>query len=501
MDGQDYDEFNDIENEFLGLPQNTKPKVLRENKSFPLDDYDMEVDNMFPSGNFVPASSLLTPGRTVYSAIKTPRSSIRYGSETRNLLEHHGRKYKRGTIELRTPSSLTIEKSKEIDDYMVGNDKIVDTITSDYEYYEKVLEHVYKKGDKGDGEVICGQISVNVDEYGKINDKCASLCTPDEIIPLDFDGMTKVSLFCGKRAVYRGVRESNKFRVLEELKLPSIEHAKYEGSKNDGEKSFVVHVAAGPYSLPESCDFSPLYSLIDVSMKCNVSALILIGPFVKVKQFYDKDIDHESYLADLFTQIYSHISGSNMRIIVVPNVEDDACVFPVYPTPRLDLDELLVGSLSDKITFLPDPSTFTLNGVKFSITGIDTLLHISKSDYYRNENSENENRVDRLTSHILEQQTFYPIYPPLEDLPFLGKPTSFEMIRIKEIPHVLLMSSMLPQSYRDLSECLCVNVGKTLRNGFSKLSFNLADASVGATNISDYVKGEFFELKAPDSSD
>uniref|UniRef100_A0A0N5BJU0 DNA polymerase alpha subunit B n=1 Tax=Strongyloides papillosus TaxID=174720 RepID=A0A0N5BJU0_STREA len=501
MDVDDYDEFNDIENEFLGLPHNTKPKVLRENKSFPLDDYDMEVDNAAPSGSFVPASSLLTPGRTVYSAVKTPRSSIRYGSETRNLVEHHGRKYKRGTIDVRTPPSLTTEKSRNINDYMVGSDKIVETITSDYEYYEKVIEHVYQKGDKGNDEVICGQISVNVDEYGKINDKCASLCTPDEIIPLDFEGMTRVSLFCGKRVVYRGRKELKRFRVLEELELPPIEHAKYEGPKNDGEKSFIVHVAAGPYSLPESCDFSPLYSLIDVSMRDGVSALILIGPFVKVKQFFDKDIDHESYLAELFTQVYNHIAGSNMKIIVVPNVEDDACVFPVYPTPRLNLDEELVARLSNKITFLPDPSTFTLNGVKFSITGIDTLLHISKSDFYRSEASENENRVDRLTSHILEQQTFYPIYPPLDELPYIQTPNSFEMIRIREIPHVLLMSSMLPQSYRDLSECLCVNVGKILRNGFSKISFSLTDACVGATNISDYVKGEFFELKAPASSD
>uniref|UniRef100_A0A0K0DXE5 DNA polymerase alpha subunit B n=1 Tax=Strongyloides stercoralis TaxID=6248 RepID=A0A0K0DXE5_STRER len=493
----EYDEFNEIENEFLGISQNIKPKVLGENKNYPLDNYEMDVD---PSNNLnsTVKPSNLTPIRTVYSAIKTPRSSNKAGTMTINLLEHHGRKYKKGIICSPRNTSIILENCKQKKNYMIGNDKISETIAADYDYYENILNYIYKTEQKDD--VICGQIVTNIDENCKINDKSASLCTPDEIIPLDLDQMLKISLFSGKRVAYKGVKGVKNFKVTEELGLPPISNAKYEGSNNVEERNFIVHVSAGPFSLPESCDYSPLYSLIDISIKNNVSVLILIGPFIKEKQFYDTDIDHESYLAELFNQIYNYISASNLKIMVIPNVENDACVFPVYPTPKLDLDDELISKISNKIIFLPDPSTFVINGVKFGATGIDCLLHISKSDFYKSEVSENENRLDRLTSYIIEQQTFYPIYPPLEGVPYIQTPHSFEMIRIKEIPHVILLSSMLPQSFRNISGCLCVNSGKLLKNGFCKLTFNLLDAEVGANNILDYVKGEFFELNLCASS-
>ncbi|CEF65394.1 DNA polymerase alpha subunit B [Strongyloides ratti] len=489
MDG--YDEFDEIENEFLGIDQNIKPKVLGENKNYPLDNYEMEIDHSTHLNSSI-QPTISTSIKTIYSAVKTPRSSNKSGSMVKNLLEYRGKKYKKGVICSPINTSIITENPKDKKSYMIGDDKIAETIAADYDYYENIFDYVYKTEQKDD--IICGQIITSIDENCKVSDKSASLCTQDDIIPLDFDDMSKVSLFSGKRVVYRGTKGIRKFKVTEDLGLPPIENAKYNEPKNVEAKNFIVHVSAGPFSLPESCDFSPLYSIIDISIKDNVSVLILIGPFIKERQFYDKDIDHETYLAELFNQIYNHISESHLKIIIIPNVESDVCVFPVYPTPRLDLNDELISKISSKIIFLADPSTFTINGVKFSVTGIDCLLHISKSDYYRSEISENENRLDRLTSYIFEQKNFYPIYPPLNGLPYIQTPDSFEMIKIKEIPHILLLSSLLPQSYRNISGCLCVNSGKLLRNGFGKLTFNLTDAKLGATNVLDYVKGEFFEL-------
>uniref|UniRef100_A0A0N5A4V8 DNA polymerase alpha subunit B n=1 Tax=Parastrongyloides trichosuri TaxID=131310 RepID=A0A0N5A4V8_PARTI len=481
------DDFEDIENEFLGLSHQSKPNVLCENKNYPIEDYNMDSIVETPQ-----EYGVSTPPRKTYSAVRTPRSHMKVGSTIKNILEHYGSKYKRPPINEVLSPDINILSNQNVKSYRYGGDKIVDMIDFERENYEKFFDMV--DGYKDD--VIIGRIISNLDEPGRITDKSVSILTRDEIVPLDFDEMQKISLFPGKIVIYKGIKELKKFKVTDEIEIEPLEHYKYTGIGNKNDLAFVIYASAGPYSLPDSCDFSPLYSLIDIAIKDKVSVLLLMGPFIGENQFYDDDIDHNTYLEYLFKQIYNHINGTKLKILIVPNVSGDVTCLPVYPTPPFNLNESFVKNVEDRILFLSDPSTFTINGVVFASTSADVLLHLSKSDFYRSDSAENENRVDRLTSYIFSQRSLYPIFPPIDDFPFIQSRESMEKIKLNKIPHVIFIPSQLPQSIRLIKDCLCINIGKLLRNGFAKLSFNLLDANEETTlNPLQYAKAEFFELE------
>src|SRR3546814_6833875 len=100
---------------------------------------------------------------------------------------------------------------------------------------------------------------------------------------------------------------------------------------------------------------------------------------------------------------------------------------------------------------------FSVNDVVFGVTSNDVLLQLSAEEISVGAPG---NRLARLAAHMLNQQSFNPVFPP----PANG----FAQMDLKQhkhwhmpvTPDVLVMPSKLAQFARDVQGCLVVNPGQ-----------------------------------------
>lgn len=103
---------------------------------------------------------------------------------------------------------------------------------------------------------------------------------------------------------------------------------------------------------------------------------------------------------------------------------------------------------------------FDVNGLKIGVTSADILFHLSKEELYvyvnknrlmknskhvlccRTKVSQNPNRITRIAQHIINQQSFYPLYPPSKDICL-----DYKLLKLygqlHTTPHVLVLPSNL----------------------------------------------------------
>merc|ERR1719242_2016096 len=71
-------------------------------------------------------------------------------------------------------------------------------------------------------------------------------------------------------------------------------------------------------------------------------------------------------------------------------------------------------------------------------------------------------RMARLASHLLTQGSFYPLYPPSEEMN-----VDYEQLESKatmhRAPHLLLLPSDLSHFVREVENCIVVNPGRVTR--------------------------------------
>ena len=79
---------------------------------------------------------------------------------------------------------------------------------------------------------------------------------------------------------------------------------------------------------------------------------------------------------------------------------------------------LMIKVLSLKTAFhfdqASDPCLLNIEGVLFGVTATDILFHLGKEEISFPPHS--GDRLRRLANHLVQQQSFYPLFPPNEDL-------------------------------------------------------------------------------------
>ncbi|EPS73745.1 hypothetical protein M569_01012 [Genlisea aurea] len=269
-------------------------------------------------------------------------------------------------------------------------------------------------------------------------------------------------------------------------------------SAKDATASVSLIVAAGPFTTTENLSFEPLNELLSYSLRNRPHLLVLLGPFIDsdhpeirkgtMNQTFD-ELFETRILRKL--QDYADCVSPSSHIILVPSTRDAHHDF-IFPQPAFEVHRK--GFSSNQICSISNPGTFSANEVKVACCTVDVLKHLSAEEICRNVGGGGGSklRLNNLARHILNQQNFYPLYPPAEDLP-LDFSLAKEGLKISSIPDILVLPSDLAQFVKIIClgeercgggerpppppppQCICVNPGRLARgNGggfFAKVEF------------------------------
>lgn len=112
----------------------------------------------------------------------------------------------------------------------------------------------------------------------------------------------------------------------------------------------------------------------------------------------------------------------------------------------LELGTLGLGRINDgrkgvRVHCLSNPCTFKINELVFGVTSTDVMFHINSQE--TNSNLLAGSRLRRIAQHMLQQRSYYPLFPP----PF-SSPTNLDLKRMDNwqmpvMPDVLIAPSCL----------------------------------------------------------
>lgn len=233
-------------------------------------------------------------------------------------------------------------------------------------------------------------------------------------------------------------------------------------------------IAAGPFTTTDNLYFEPLKELISYAKRKQPQLLILLGPFVDSEHPQIKKGTTDSSFDEIFhleilrrLQDYVEYMGSEVRAILVPSIRDANHDF-VLPQPPFDIQP---PHIIHQITSLTNPGTFEANQIKVGCCTVDVLKQLSGEEMSRcSKDGTSNDRMGRLANHILNQRSFYPLYPPAEGIP-LDFSLAQEALTISTIPDIIILPSDMKYFIKVLSlggrnegeeqkKCVCVNPGR-----------------------------------------
>ena len=134
----------------------------------------------------------------------------------------------------------------------------------------------------------------------------------------------------------------------------------------------------------------------------------------------------------------------------------DAVGYPVYPQPPIPKSDFYPKNMRS----VSDPVILDIGGVHVAVTSTDILFHLGKEEI--SFPARNGDRMSRLASHILQQGSMYPLYPPSEEVNLdLERLDQFALI--DQTPHVMLLPSDLTTFVRNIGDTTVLNPGRVTK--------------------------------------
>ena len=209
----------------------------------------------------------------------------------------------------------------------------------------------------------------------------------------------------------------------------------------------------GPYTTSDNLDYQPLLDLVTVINTERPDVVLLAGPFVDLRhqavlsgqtmlQFQDGGevlVPYETFFANkiaaVLEDLYTDSDNLQTQFVIVPSLEDATAEF-VYPQPPMkdripggktlgvqSDDAVEIGALGlnyiemagreskgpRRVHCVPNPCTLKINELVIGITSTDVLFHISAEE--TNAHLELGSRLGRIAQHMLQQKSYYPLFP------------------------------------------------------------------------------------------
>lgn len=118
----------------------------------------------------------------------------------------------------------------------------------------------------------------------------------------------------------------------------------------------------------------------------------------------------------------------------------------------LDVPKTTGSAHNKRVHLAPNPAWLRINEVTIGVSSTDALFDLSGDEV--SVGAQGGNRLARLAGHLLQQQSFYPLFPPPA-----GSAAQLDMRHAQRwvmpsTPDVLLVPSRLAQFTRDVQVCL-----------------------------------------------
>ncbi|KAM6924144.1 DNA polymerase alpha subunit B [Xenentodon cancila] len=306
------------------------------------------------------------------------------------------------------------------------------------------------------GQVCC-------DSNGKLNAQSVLLEAGPEQggqqVPVDLSELKEYSLFPGQVVVIEGMNTTGRKLVASKLYegVPLPFYTSNMKLETDDEPLSVL-VACGPYTPSDSLTFDPLLDLISIIVRDRPDVCLLLGPFVDSKHEQIEKAQVTETFEDIFSRcLESIVDGTKSvgcHLVFVPSQRDIHHRF-IYPQPPFSLPNIIKDQ-AQRVTVVPDPCTLLIDGVTFGLTSTDILFHMGAEEISGGTVSD---RFSRILKHMLTQRSYYPLYPPAEEVNMdYEKFQSFGQMPLT--PDLLIVPSELRYFVKDVVGCVCVNPGR-----------------------------------------
>uniref|UniRef100_A0ABM5F3F6 DNA polymerase alpha subunit B n=1 Tax=Pogona vitticeps TaxID=103695 RepID=A0ABM5F3F6_9SAUR len=308
---------------------------------------------------------------------------------------------------------------------------------------------------------VLGQIGC--DSNGKLNAKSVVLEGDQEhssggLVPVDVSELPEYSFFPGQVVVMEGINNTGRMffasKLYEGVPLPF--HHPSDQAENLGPQ--MVLVACGPYTTSDSITYDPMLDLIDVINKDKPDVCILLGPFLDAKHKQVEDCQLTSSFEDVFKiclkTIIERTRSAGSHLVIVPSLRDvhHVCVYPQPPFARFELSK----EDKQRVLFVSDPCTLEVNGVLLGLTSVDLLFHMGSEEI---SSFSALDRFSRILKHILTQRSYYPLYPPAEEMN-IDYEKFCQYTPLPLTPDVLITPSDLKYFIKEVLGCVCINPGR-----------------------------------------
>ena len=284
----------------------------------------------------------------------------------------------------------------------------------------------------------------------------------------------------------------------------------HHGAKSQNGNPLSIVSLCGPFTTKDNLDYDPLVDAILKIATDKPDVVIMCGPFVDGRQplvsgndgvgptieieGVERTVSHEYLFANkvsaILEEMYMNDPELKTQFVLVPSM-DDAFLDAVYPqppfqdrTPGVKVPKALEAEFGDlglnyvelagrendraaiksakRVHCVSNPCTLQMNDITIGVTSTDVLFHISSDEC--NANLAPGTRLSRIAQHLIQQRSYYPLFPAPKGLNSLdlSKSTEWEM---PVQPDILITPSKLASFARKVMDStIVVNPGELTKN-------------------------------------